>query len=212
MTSVQSFTFNPFQENTYVLFDASKDCVIIDPGCSSTAEQEILLSFIKDNNLKPVKLLNTHCHIDHILGNKFCADVFKLPLQANKKELRTLDAGMVSAQIFGIHYDESPLPEIFLDEPDTIVFGESELQVLFTPGHSEGSICFYNQKDKFLIGGDVLFFQSIGRTDLPGGNHQQLLSSIKNKLFNLPEEVKVYPGHGPATTLAYERMHNPFLN
>lgn len=212
MITIQTFTFNPFQENTYLLFDDTNDCVIIDPGCSNTNERKLLKDFIKKNNLKPVKILNTHCHIDHILGNKFIADTYKLGLEANEKDLKTLAAGRVSAEIFGIDYEESPQPSVFLNEGDVVKFGESALEIVFTPGHSTGSICFYNRDDKFVIGGDVLFFQSIGRTDLPGGNHQLLLESIRTKLFTMPDDFTVYPGHGPSTTIGFEKENNPFLN
>ena len=212
MINIQSFTFNPFQENTYLLFDESNECVIIDPGCSDTNERNTLKNFIERNSLTPVKLLNTHCHIDHILGNKFIADTYKLGLEANEKDLKTLAAGRVSADIFGIDYEESPQPNHFLEEGDKVIFGKSELEIVFTPGHSTGSICFYNRVDKFIIGGDVLFFQSIGRTDLPGGNHQQLLESIRTKLFTMPDDFTVYPGHGPSTTIGFEKANNPFLS
>jgi hydroxyacylglutathione hydrolase len=212
MISIKTFTFNPFQENTYILYDESLASAIVDPGCSNSQERKMLVDFINLNKLKPVKLLNTHCHIDHILGNKFIADTYNLGLEANENDLRTLEAGKVSAEIFGIEYELSPLPSVFLNEGDTIMFGDSELEILFTPGHSMGSICFLNRKDKFIIGGDVLFYQSIGRTDLPGGNHNQLLQSIRTKLFTLPNDFIVYSGHGTTTTIGFEKLNNPFLN
>jgi hydroxyacylglutathione hydrolase len=211
MISIHAFTFNPFQENTYLLFDATKQCVIIDPGCSNDAERKQLTDFITANSLTPVKLVNTHCHIDHILGNKFISTTYGLELEANENDLKTLAAGRVSADIFGIEYEESPLPKLFLNEGDTVLFGDSKLEIVFTPGHSAGSICFINAENKFVIGGDVLFYQSIGRTDLPGGNHQQLLESIRTKLFVLPADYTVYPGHGPSTTIGFEQKNNPFL-
>lgn len=212
MISIKTFTFNPFQENTYILYDESLASAIVDPGCSNSQERKMLVDFINLNKLKPVKLLNTHCHIDHILGNKFIADTYNLGLEANENDLRTLEAGKVSAEIFGIEYELSPLPSVFLNEGDTITFGDSELEILFTPGHSMGSICFLNRKDKFIIGGDVLFYQSIGRTDLPGGNHNQLLQSIRTKIFTLPNDFIVYSGHGTTTTIGFEKLNNPFLN
>ncbi len=211
MITLHSFTFNPFQENTYVLADETGECVIIDPGCSNAQEQSKLALYITEQKLKPVKLLNTHCHIDHILGNKFVADTYQLELEMHQKDLQTLAAGKVSADIFGIPYEESPSPTKFLEEGDVISFGNSTLDIVFTPGHSTGSICFISRADKLVIGGDVLFYQSIGRTDLPGGNHQQLLTSIRTKLFTLPADFKVYPGHGPATTIGFEKENNPFL-
>lgn len=211
MIEVASFTFNPFQENTYILFDETKECVIIDPGCYTENERKQLKAFIKNNGLKPVKLLNTHCHLDHICGNAFVAKEYNLKLEAHKGEKVVLYAAPAHGQTYGFAFEPSPAIEKYIDEGDIISFGNSELEILFTPGHSPASICFYSKKDGFIIGGDVLFFMSIGRTDLPGGNHQQLLSSIKEKLFVLPNETKVYNGHGQATTIGFEKDNNPFF-
>ena len=211
MISVQSFTANPYQENCYVLFDESKDCVIIDPGAYTSQEQNELSRFIESGKLTPVKLLNTHCHIDHVLGNAFVHSLFGLLPEFHKFELEVLHAIPGYAPQMGIRYELSPLPEIFLSESGKIAFGQSELELIFAPGHSPGHLCFHSPVDNFLIGGDVLFYQSIGRTDLPGGNHQQLLGSIKHKLFNLPNDCVVYPGHGPSTQIGFEKAHNPFL-
>ncbi|MFM6977044.1 MAG: MBL fold metallo-hydrolase [Sphingobacteriaceae bacterium] len=208
---IKSFTCNAYRENAYVLFDHSKECVIIDPGMNSSAEQNELFAFISENKLQPVKLLNTHCHIDHVLGNYFVASTYNLLPEFHAAELDLLHAIPVYAPQMGIQYEVSPLPTKFLTETGTIHFGESELELIFAPGHSPGHLCFYSRADNFLIGGDVLFYQSIGRTDLPGGNHQQLLDSIKHKLFNLPGDCVVHPGHGPATQIDFERQHNPFL-
>ncbi len=212
MITIQAFTFNPFQENTYLLFDETHECAIIDPGCCNAAERKVLRDFIENKKLKPVKLLNTHAHIDHILGNKFIADSYGLELEMNEKDLKTLASGAISAAIFAIDYEESPQPKVFLNEGDSVYFGKTSLEIVFTPGHSMGSICFYNRNDKFIIGGDVLFYQSIGRTDLPGGNHAQLLTSIRTKLFTLPDDFTVYSGHGPSTTIGFEKLNNPFLS
>ncbi len=211
MIKIQSFTFNPFQENTYVLHDDSNECLIIDPGCYNLEERKALVDYIEKNALTPVKLLNTHAHIDHILGNKFIADKYSLKLEMHQDDVITLESGKVSASIFGIDYDESPQPGVFINEGDLIIFGNSQMEIVFTPGHSRGSICFFNRNEKFIIGGDVLFLESIGRTDLPGGNHTQLLDSIKNKLFTLADDFTVHPGHGPSTTIGHEKMYNPFL-
>jgi len=129
----------------------------------------------------------------------------------HQDDVITLESGKVSASIFGIDYDESPQPGVFINEGDLIFFGNSQMEIVFTPGHSRGSICFFNRNEKFIIGGDVLFLESIGRTDLPGGNHTQLLDSIKNKLFTLADDFTVHPGHGPSTTIGHEKMYNPFL-
>ncbi len=211
MISVQSFTANSYQENGYVLFDESKDCVIIDPGAYTSQEQNELSRFIESQKLTPVKLLNTHCHIDHVLGNAFVHSLYGLLPEFHKLELELLHAIPGYAPQMGIRYELSPLPKTFLSESGKIAFGQSELELIFAPGHSPGHLCFHSSVDNFLIGGDVLFYQSIGRTDLPGGNHQQLLDNIKHKLFNLPNDCVVYPGHGPSTQIGFEKAHNPFL-
>lgn len=211
MISVQSFTANPYQENAYVLFDESNECIIIDPGAYTSQEQNELSHFIESSQLKPVKLLNTHCHIDHVLGNAFVHSMYGLLPEFHSLELELLHAIPGYAPQMGIRYELSPLPKTFLPETGNIAFGQSTLELIFAPGHSPGHLCFYSPADNFLIGGDVLFYQSIGRTDLPGGNHQQLLDNIKHKLFNLPTDCVVYPGHGPSTQIGFEKAHNPFL-
>lgn len=211
MIQVKSFTYNPYQENTYLLFDHTHECVIVDPGMYTGDEQNEVLKFIAENKLKPVLLLNTHCHIDHVLGNKFIYDTYGLLPQFHEGELPLLSAVVSYAPQMGIHYEVSPLPEVYLNEGDKITFGESELETLLVPGHSPAHLNFYSRADNFLIGGDVLFYQSIGRADLPGGSHAQLIQSIEDKLFTLPQDCKVYPGHGPATTIGFEKHHNPFL-
>ena len=205
MISIHFFTFGPFQENTYILSDETNECLIIDPGCYDDDERNELVAFIEKNNLKPVKLLNTHCHIDHVLGNKFIAEKYNLGLEIHEEDLKTLDALMQVAHLYNLNAEPSPSPSKFLNEGDKIVFGKSELDILFTPGHSRGSICFVSQKQKFVIGGDVLFYGSIGRTDLPGGEHATLISSIKTKLFPLGDDFTVYSGHGPETTIGFEK-------
>ncbi len=211
MISIKKFTFNPYQENTYVLFDESNACVIIDPGMYTGAEQNELISFIKANGLRPERLLNTHCHIDHVLGNKFVFDNWSLKPEFHKGELYILQAVAGYAPQMGMQYELSPEPENFLPESGSIAFGNSTLKLIFAPGHSPAHLCFYAEKENFLIGGDVLFHRSIGRTDLPGGNHQQLIDSIKNNIFQLPDTCEVFPGHGPSTTIGFEKVNNPFL-
>lgn len=211
MINLKQFTFNPYQENTYVLFDETRECVIIDPGTYNGAEQNQLTSFIKDQQLKPVLLLNTHCHIDHVFGNKFVFDNWGLKPQFHKGELSLLQAVPGYAPQMGMHYELSPEPEVFLTEAGSITFGNSKLDLIFAPGHSPAHLCFYAKDENFLIGGDVLFYGSIGRTDLPGGNHQQLIDSIKTNLFILPDDCEVFPGHGPSTTIGFEKKNNPFL-
>lgn len=208
---VKVFTFNDFAENTYVLYDQTGECIIVDPGCSNMAEHEELVDFISINELVPVHLVNTHCHIDHILGNKFCADNYGLTLVAHQGEKPVLESGIQVANMYHIAYDPSPEIEIFVDEGDQISFGETVLEILFTPGHSPASICLYHKESAQVIAGDVLFNGSIGRTDLPGGNFETLIRVIKAKLFTLPEPTVVYPGHGPHTTIGHEKKTNPFF-
>ncbi len=211
MVRIASFIFSPFSENTYVLYDDTRDCVIIDPGCYNDTERAELADFIAREELKPVKLLNTHCHIDHVFGNRFVADKWGLGLEMNKNDLDTLHALVSVGHLYELNVEPSPEPVAFLDEGDKVKFGETILEILFTPGHSKGSICFYHREQKFVIGGDVLFHGSIGRSDLPGGDHETLLSSIRNKLFRLPDDFTVFSGHGPETTIGYEKRSNPFV-
>ncbi len=212
MLQVMSFTFNPFSENTYVLSDENRNCIIIDPGMYQSQEEQVLAAYIRNAGLKPIALLNTHCHIDHIFGNTWVSETYGLELQAHKLETQVLEMGKSSALMYGLHYNESVKIANFIDETDVIRLGDNELEIFFTPGHSPGSISFYSRKDGFLISGDVLFRNSIGRSDLPGGNHHTLIESIKSKLLVLPGQTRVFSGHGPETSIDYESMHNPFLN
>lgn len=212
MANVVSMTFNLFQENTYVVYDDTGECIIFDPGCSTPAEEKALVRKIDDLELRPVRLINTHCHLDHIYGNAFVANHYDLALEIHRDELSVLAYAGASSQLFGAPPPEpSPEPEHFIEEDEIIGFGHTELRAILTPGHSPASLSFYCEADQFIIAGDVLFYGSIGRYDLPGGNLQTLLGSIKNKLLPLGDAVKVYPGHGPATTIGQEKRHNPFL-
>jgi glyoxylase-like metal-dependent hydrolase (beta-lactamase superfamily II) len=208
---VHYITFNPFEENTYFVTSPKGECIIIDPGCFDEAERQELNAFISENKLKPVLLINTHCHIDHILGNAFISNEYNLGLEIHEGELPVLNAGMAVAGMYGIPYNPSPQPIKYLKEGDVVEMGNVKLKVLFTPGHSPASICLYNEADKWIIAGDVLFYESIGRTDLPGGNYDTLISSIRTQLFTLPDDVIVYPGHGPETTIGHEKKYNPFV-
>ena len=210
MVRVQSFVFNPFQENTFVLYDETKECIIIDPGCSDEQENLELRRFIDQQKLKVKLLVNTHCHIDHVLGNRFIRDTYKVNLLIHRAEEPVLKAAEVYAPSYGFHDYQHQAPDAFLEEGDMIVVGNQSFQVLLVPGHSPGHVAFYSENNRLLIGGDVLFYNSVGRTDLPGGNHHLLISSIHNKLFTLPDHVKVYPGHGPETTIGFEKKTNPF--
>ena len=211
MITIQGFTFGPFQENTYLLFDETKECAIIDPGCSNESERNDVADFIKEEGLKPVKLLNTHCHIDHVMGNTFIAKKYNLELEIHKEDLVVLQSLPQVSHLYGLNAEESVDPSNFLNEGDQVIFGNSRLDILFTPGHSPGSICFVSHQDKIVIGGDVLFYGSIGRTDLPGGDHETLLSSIREKLFSLPDDFVVLSGHGEETSIGFEKKNNPFL-
>jgi hydroxyacylglutathione hydrolase len=212
MANIASFTNNPYQENTYILYDETGECAIIDPGMENGREQNMMVNFIRDHKLKPVLLLNTHCHIDHVLGNKFIFDQYGLKPQFHEGELGMLEAVISYAPGMGIRYEPSPVPEVFLPETGSVKFGSTELTLIFAPGHSPAHLCFYDKDANLLVGGDVLFRNSIGRTDLPGGNLTQLLNNIEQKLFTLPDDCTVYPGHGPHTTIGYEKQTNPFLN
>ena len=211
MAKVKAFVNNPYQENTYLLYDETGECAIIDPGMYTATEQNVVVNFIKDNNLKPALLLNTHCHIDHVLGNKFVFDTYGLKPRFNIGESVVLEAVVAYAPQMGIRYEVSPLPDEYLPETGSIHFGNTTLELIFAPGHSPAHLCFYDQAANILIGGDVLFRSSIGRTDLPGGNFAQLINNITTKLFTLPDDCTVYPGHGPETTIGYEKRSNPFL-
>ena len=209
---IKSFTFNTFQENTYIVYDNSNECIIIDPGCYSEGEQEELKKFIIKQNLNPVKLINTHCHIDHILGNQFIINQWGVELYIHKADLPMLESAENIAKMYGFeNYAKSPFPEHFLEENDIIKFGESNFKILFTPGHAPGHICLHNKKNNLLIGGDLIFKGSIGRTDLPGGNYEILIQSIKNKIFPLSNDTKIFCGHGPSTNIGHEKETNPFL-
>ena len=211
MITIKSFCFNSFEENTYVISDATGECIIIDPGCHLKDEEKELTNYISGHNLMPVRLLNTHCHIDHILGNSFVARRYELKLEANEKELPVLSSSEYVSSMYQIQLNPSPDIENFLKEGDIVKFGVSELQVLFTPGHSPGSLTFYSIPDQFIISGDVLFERSIGRTDLPGGDYDTLIEMIITKLLPLGDDVTVYSGHGSPTTIGAERRLNPFL-
>jgi glyoxylase-like metal-dependent hydrolase (beta-lactamase superfamily II) len=211
MLHIQSFTFNPVQENTYVLHNEKGAACIIDPGCYFSSEEQALNDFIKTTNLKPVLLLNTQCHLDHIFGNRFVHQTWNLTLHLHTNEKQVLDLGPASGQLWGLPFVNYEGSLNYLNEGDTVLIGNDPLEVLFTPGHSPGSICFYSRAHKFLIGGDVLFNGSVGRTDLPGGDFKILEQSIKTRLYTLPEDVAVYPGHGPSTTIGDEIKTNPFV-
>lgn len=211
MLKVKSFVFNPVQENTYLLHNDKKVCCIIDPGCYFSNERKELKGFIEENKLVPNILLNTHCHLDHVFGNKFVFDTYKTILQIHELEKPLLAYAPISGKNWNLPFDNYEGELTFFKEGDIIHIGDDELKVLFAPGHSPGHVCFYCEAQHFIIGGDVLFNRGIGRTDLPGGDYSTLLNSIRRELFTLPEEVIVYPGHGEITTIGFEKRNNPFL-
>ncbi len=211
MLTVQSFTFNPVSENMYVVYNEKGDAVIIDPGCYFSEEQRTLQTFIETKKLTPVQLINTHCHLDHVFGNKWVHKTYGLELHIHPQEKQVLDFAPQSAQRWGLSIDNYSGPIHFIDESNIISIGDDLFSILLTPGHSPGSISFYCEKQGFVISGDVLFKESIGRTDLPGGDFDTLIESIQTKLFTLPPTTLVYNGHGSTTTIGHEIKHNPFL-
>jgi hydroxyacylglutathione hydrolase len=211
MMRLKSFTFNPFQQNTYLIWDEQQNAAIIDPGNHSQNEHTILQAFILENDLQLKRCLLTHAHIDHILGCDFIYRTYGLLPEVHNSDLFFVERMALSANMYGIPFEQAPTPEVMLTEGQRLTVGSIELQCLFTPGHSPGSISFYNEKAGVLISGDVLFKQGIGRTDLPLGDYDTLINSIQNKLFLLPDATKVYSGHGPSTTIGFEKLNNPFL-
>lgn len=211
MIHIKKFVFNPFQTNTYLLYDETGECVIVDASCEDDYEKKMLSDFITRNDLKPVRLIYTHCHVDHILGNNYITETYGLQPEVHPEGEVIWNVARESSTIFNVHFDGPFEPGKFLNDGDTVTFGKSRLKVLYTPGHASGSICLWNEEQKFVIAGDVLFYGSIGRTDLPTGNFEVLAGSIKNKLFTLDDETTVYPGHGPETTIGYEKNNNPYV-
>jgi len=212
MIHIQKFTFNPFQENTFVLSDNTKEAVVIDPGCNSSAENKVLTDFIEEKELKIVKLLNTHCHIDHVFGNQFIKDKYGVQLYMHELDVPTLKAAKLAADMYQIKPFTESEPDVFISEKDTIEFGESSLEILFVPGHAPGHVAFLNRNQKFIISGDVLFNGSIGRYDFPGCSKEDLINSIQNVLYKLDDDITVYTGHGPETSIGHEKEYNPLVS
>ena len=211
MLQIRSFEFSPIQENTYLIYNEFNDCIVIDPGAYFEEEKEELSDFIDSHHLKPVALLNTHCHLDHVFGNKYVAERYGLNLQIHPAEKKLLDYAPTSGLMYNLPFDNYSGEIRYLEEGQDIRLGNDTLSVILTPGHSPGSLSFYCEKQGFLISGDVLFYRSIGRTDLPGGNYETLVRSIHEKLFVLPDETVVYSGHGLETTIGEEKSQNPFV-
>jgi len=208
---IEKFTFNPIGVNTYICWDNTGECVIIDPGCSNKKEEDILESFIRENNLKPLRLLYTHGHFDHTWGNHFVSLKWNLKGELNENDLFLVEQSKQHAMMFGLELPENPKIELFLEEGDIINAGDLSFSVIHIPGHSPGSLVFFEAENGVLFAGDVLFNGSVGRSDLPRGDHDELISGIKEKLFTLPDNTVVYPGHGPETTIGMEKKINPFL-
>ncbi len=211
MITIKRFAFNAFQVNTYILFDETKECVIVDPANYEKFEDEELANYIKNEGLKPVKMLMTHCHIDHVLGSAFVEKTYNLGITMHKAGEVFLDKAIMQAGVYGFNLAAVAKVSGFINEGDKVEFGNSVIDILYTPGHADGSICLVNHKQEFVITGDVLFQDSIGRTDLPTGDYDLLKKNIITKLFTLGDNYIVYPGHGPSTSIGNEAMNNPFL-
>jgi glyoxylase-like metal-dependent hydrolase (beta-lactamase superfamily II) len=211
MIQLKQFVFNPFQENTYIVFDETKECVIVDAGCYSSNEQSELVSFINSNNLKPIFAINTHGHVDHVLGNQFVKENFNVKIVGNAEDLMLIQSAVTHALMYGLSIDDVPSIDIMVNQGDKVKFGNSVLDVIHTPGHSPGGICLFSKAGNFILAGDTLFKASIGRTDLPGGNYDELINSISTRIIPLGDDVVVYSGHGDSSTIGWEKQNNPFL-
>lgn len=211
MITIQDFCFSAFQENTYVLYNEFKEAIIIDPGCYTRIEEKILTDFIRKENLKPTLLLNTHCHLDHVFGNNYVSETYGLTAHIHPNEQIVLDRLPEAAAKWGVPTEAYKGPIQYIQEGELISFGKDSFKVLLTPGHSPGSVCFYNSQQDFLIGGDLIFKDGVGRTDLPGANPNDLIKSIREQIFPLPDSLTIYSGHGPATTWGREKEHNPYI-
>ena len=211
MLHIKCFTFNPFQENTYLLYDEEGTATLIDPGCYTEEEKRELEAFIGEKGLQVTQLLNTHCHIDHVLGNAWAMDRFQISLQIHALEVPVLKSVEVYAPNYGFQDYVPSTASSFLIEGQEIQVGKEKLRFIFVPGHAPGHLVFHHEASKRCIAGDALFRGSIGRTDLPGGNHALLLEKIKSQLFVLPEETLIFPGHGAETSIGYEKKNNPFV-
>ena len=209
---VKKFTFNPFQENSYIVYAPDKSAVIIDPGCLTSSEKKELLDFISTNELHPKALLSTHCHLDHVMGNAFVLSNFTIDYYIHKLDIPVLQAAERSAQVYGVAgFESSPQPTKFMEDKQILQFGEIRLEVIFGPGHAPGHVAFYSPTNKFTISGDILFKGSFGRVDLPGGDIEVLKETIYTRFFTLPEDTVIYSGHGDETTIGVEKRTNYIL-
>ncbi len=211
MLHVKIFTFSPLQENTYLVSNDMGDCILFDPGCYEDGEREALYGYVQSNGLRPVLLVNTHCHLDHVFGNKYAAETWNLEPHFHALEQRLFELAPSSGLMWNLPFDSWTGPCRHIQAGTDLILGEDHLQVLFTPGHSPGSLSFYSSEGGFVISGDVLFRGSIGRTDLPGADLGTLQRSIREVLYQLPQTTIVYSGHGPSTTIGQEMAHNPYV-
>lgn len=212
MIHIQKFTFNPFQENTYILYNDKKEAILIDPGMYDIGEQNIFFNYIEKNQMQPVMLLNTHTHLDHIFGIEAVLKKFDIQYGFHNEDTPVFNAAVSAAIYYHVDLKKPRNPDFYIEENKPLLLGEDRIDVLFTPGHSPGSVSFYIAHQHQIIVGDVLFQMSIGRTDLPGGHHETLIQSIHTQLMPLPPQTIVYSGHGPETTIGLEKMNNPFLS
>ncbi|RPH28692.1 MAG: MBL fold metallo-hydrolase [Bacteroidales bacterium] len=211
MIQVKKLILNPFQENTYIVYDQTGEALIIDPGCFAQSEIDEVKWFVDSNGLTVKQIILTHGHIDHILGVDSLRDLYKVKCLAHDNDLPLIEASPKLGQMYGLTFDKAPKIDAFIKDGDRIPIGESIIEVIHTPGHSMGGVCFFLRNEKILFTGDTLFNGSIGRTDLPGGNFEVLIASISQKIIPLGEGVTVYPGHGNSTTIGFEKQNNPFL-
>lgn len=211
MLKVKTFVFNAFQVNTYIVYAENRDCIIIDPACSNPNEVSKLLNFIETESLHPIMVVNTHAHVDHILGNAAITDKLAIKLAAHPASHYFYFNALSFAAELGLKLDKVVFPDLELQDKDTIKLGNFDITILYTPGHADGSICLYSTDSQFIISGDLIFYASIGRTDFPTGNFETLSKSIKEKIYTLPEDTIIYPGHGPTTSVGFEKYNNPFV-
>ncbi len=211
MLQVECFTFNAFQENTYLIIDDKKECWVVDPGMYDNAEVSMLTNYLENHRLLPKAIINTHTHLDHIFGVNALKNLYNIPFGIHTGDVPVLNGAAGAAMLFGFNFPNIPTVDFYIQEHQPIPNGPEGIETRLAPGHSPGSIIFYHQEGKWVIGGDVLFYGSIGRTDLPGGNHNTLLKSIATELYTLPEDTVVYSGHGVVTTIGHEKQYNPFV-
>ena len=212
MIQIEVFTFNPFQENTYLLFDETNEAIVVDPGMYDRVEEATLFNTIKRHGLQLKAVVNTHAHIDHVFGVAACVEKFGVPFYLHKSDLPTMSGSVKAAAMYGLDLQPVPSPTHWLKEGELVKFGNTELEIRFCPGHAPGHVVLVSHFQQIVIGGDVLFKESVGRVDLPGGDGPELDRSIRSQLYTLEDTYQVYPGHGPSTTIGYEKKHNSFVS